>query len=156
MVSGLKLKFLLILNTLIFVQIISSILFVSGQEPVRMLVSCHPWVSVSLEHTSWNLLNVLSISIWTEHNFLVNALIFLRGRVGWSTTSLILDDIPNFLLKNIWYIIYFKIYRYGNDPPLTTGWRAMIVLNQIWWFIHSCLVTNSDYISPSPSSLSDY
>ena len=35
---------------------------------------------------------------------LVNALRFLRGRVGWNTTSLILDDIPDFLLKNICYL----------------------------------------------------
>ena len=70
MVLGLKLKFLLMPNTLIFVQKKKIYIYLAFFlfQVNNQWGFCHLWVSVNLEHTSWNLLNDLSICICTEHS----------------------------------------------------------------------------------------
>ena len=155
MVSGLKLKFLLTPSKHVFLQKYLAFFLFQVNSQWRMLVFCQPWVNVSLEPTSWNLLNDLSISICTEHNSFGKCSQIPQRKVrlkmyttyfGWYYRFFIQKYLLCYLFKNLWI---WKISTFDD------GLRVKIVLNHIWWFIHPSVFTNSDYISSS-SSLSDY
>lgn len=87
------------------------------------------WYSATCEWVLvWNLLHRISWMIWVfplaqSTIPLVNALRFLRGRLGWRCTPVIFGWYFRFLIQNIWCVIYSKIYGYGKYPPLMMGWE---------------------------------
>ena len=123
MISCIKLKFFMTCSKHVSVQKYLAFFLFQVNSQWRMLVFCQPWVNVSLEPTSWNLLNDLSISTCTEHNSFSKCSQIPQRKVRLKMYTTYFGWYFRFLIQNTWCVIYSKIYGYWKYQALMRSWE---------------------------------